>query len=179
MVSILQSSITMKVLSFANANMCARLQFVGVWLTVRYRNQKDPRANPSAFLQSNTIAMSSVTSYDPPNRWWVASYVGCGLLIFFFQRCNITGSDIHSLVLIHSVLKTCKLCAVHSMQRFTIAMSITFVLFPLFLSSDFSGPYKFKHFQVIAAFLARHYRNQLDPEEKAARAIFPQHNYLY
>lgn len=26
------------------------LQFVGVWLTVRYRNQKDPRANPSAFL---------------------------------------------------------------------------------------------------------------------------------
>jgi hypothetical protein len=35
---------------FANANMCARLQFVGVWLTVRYRNQKDPRANPSAFL---------------------------------------------------------------------------------------------------------------------------------
>nr|CAD7439704.1 unnamed protein product [Timema bartmani] len=24
--------------------------FVGVWLTVRYRNQKDPRANPSAFL---------------------------------------------------------------------------------------------------------------------------------
>lgn len=25
-------------------------QFVGVWLTVRYRNQKDPRANPSAFL---------------------------------------------------------------------------------------------------------------------------------
>lgn len=37
-------------LIFANANMCARLQFVGVWLTVRYRNQKDPRANPSAFL---------------------------------------------------------------------------------------------------------------------------------
>lgn len=25
-------------------------QFLGVWLTVRYRNQKDPRANPSAFL---------------------------------------------------------------------------------------------------------------------------------
>ncbi|KAK2588598.1 hypothetical protein KPH14_006369 [Odynerus spinipes] len=25
-------------------------EFVGVWLTVRYRNQKDPRANPSAFL---------------------------------------------------------------------------------------------------------------------------------
>uniref|UniRef100_A0A1B6MT44 Tetraspanin n=1 Tax=Graphocephala atropunctata TaxID=36148 RepID=A0A1B6MT44_9HEMI len=25
-------------------------EFVGVWLTIRYRNQKDPRANPSAFL---------------------------------------------------------------------------------------------------------------------------------
>lgn len=25
-------------------------EFIGVWLTVRYRNQKDPRANPSAFL---------------------------------------------------------------------------------------------------------------------------------
>ncbi|CAL1298541.1 unnamed protein product [Larinioides sclopetarius] len=25
-------------------------EFVGVWLTVRYRNQRDPRANPSAFL---------------------------------------------------------------------------------------------------------------------------------
>ncbi|XP_018896714.1 tetraspanin-13 isoform X2 [Bemisia tabaci] len=25
-------------------------EFVGVWLTVRYRNQKDPRKNPSAFL---------------------------------------------------------------------------------------------------------------------------------
>jgi len=25
-------------------------EFVGVWLTVRYRNQKDPRANPRAFL---------------------------------------------------------------------------------------------------------------------------------
>jgi len=32
---------------------------------------------------------------------------------------------------------------------------------------------------VIAAFLARRYRNQLDPQEKTARAIFPQHNYLY
>ena len=26
------------------------LQIFGVWMTVRYRNQKDPRANPSAFL---------------------------------------------------------------------------------------------------------------------------------
>ena len=25
-------------------------QILGVWLAVRYRNQKDPRANPSAFL---------------------------------------------------------------------------------------------------------------------------------
>nr|XP_049607287.1 tetraspanin-13b isoform X2 [Syngnathus scovelli] len=25
-------------------------EIVGVWLTYRYRNQKDPRANPSAFL---------------------------------------------------------------------------------------------------------------------------------
>jgi len=25
-------------------------EIIGVWLTVRYRNQKDPRANPSAFL---------------------------------------------------------------------------------------------------------------------------------
>ncbi|KAB1276057.1 Tetraspanin-13 [Camelus dromedarius] len=25
-------------------------QILGVWLTYRYRNQKDPRANPSAFL---------------------------------------------------------------------------------------------------------------------------------
>lgn len=38
---------------------------------------------------------------------------------------------------------------------------------------------KFKYFQVIAAFLARRYRNQLDPQEKAARAIFPQHDYAY
>ncbi|KYM97200.1 Tetraspanin-31 [Cyphomyrmex costatus] len=29
------------------------------------------------------------------------------------------------------------------------------------------------------SFLARRYRNQLDPQEKAARAIFPQHDYLY
>lgn len=124
--------------------------------------------------------MSSVTSYDPPNRWWVASYVGCGLLIFFFQRYSITGSDIHSLMFIRNVLNTCKLCAVHSMQRFTRQqMSITSEFFPLFFSSDLSGSYKFNHFQVIAAFLARHYRNQLDPQEKAARAIFPQHNYLY
>lgn len=25
-------------------------QILGVWLAMRYRNQKDPRANPSAFL---------------------------------------------------------------------------------------------------------------------------------
>lgn len=25
-------------------------QFVGVWLTVRYRNQKDPKGHPGAFL---------------------------------------------------------------------------------------------------------------------------------
>lgn len=25
-------------------------QILGVWVTYRYRNQKDPRANPSAFL---------------------------------------------------------------------------------------------------------------------------------
>ncbi|RWS23928.1 Tetraspanin-31-like protein [Leptotrombidium deliense] len=25
-------------------------EFIGVWLTVRYRNQKDPRADPSAFI---------------------------------------------------------------------------------------------------------------------------------
>ncbi|XP_012525019.1 tetraspanin-13 [Monomorium pharaonis] len=37
----------------------------------------------------------------------------------------------------------------------------------------------FSFTEVIAAFMARHYRNQLDPQEKAARAIFPQHNYLY
>ncbi|KAL6434054.1 tetraspanin-13 isoform X1 [Cataglyphis hispanica] len=37
----------------------------------------------------------------------------------------------------------------------------------------------FSFTEVIAAFLARRYRNQLDPQEKAARAIFPRHNYLY
>ncbi|XP_044582829.1 tetraspanin-13 [Cotesia glomerata] len=37
----------------------------------------------------------------------------------------------------------------------------------------------FSFTEVIAAFLARHYRNQLDPHEKAARAVFPRHNYLY
>ncbi|XP_011698935.1 PREDICTED: tetraspanin-31-B isoform X2 [Wasmannia auropunctata] len=37
----------------------------------------------------------------------------------------------------------------------------------------------FSFTEVIAAFLARRYRNQLDPQEKAARAIFPQQNYLY
>ncbi|XP_043288961.1 tetraspanin-31-B [Venturia canescens] len=37
----------------------------------------------------------------------------------------------------------------------------------------------FSFTEVIAAFLARRYRNQLDPEEKAARAIFPRKNYLY
>lgn len=51
--------------------------------------------------------------------------------------------------------------------------------FPLYFLQIFFGLYKFKHFQVIAAFLARHYRNQLNPQEKAARAIFPRHNYLY
>lgn len=34
-------------------------------------------------------------------------------------------------------------------------------------------------FQVIAAFVAKHYKNQLDPQQKAARAAFPQLNYLY
>ncbi|KAH0952830.1 hypothetical protein HN011_000969 [Eciton burchellii] len=37
----------------------------------------------------------------------------------------------------------------------------------------------FSFTEVIAAFLARRYRNQLDPQEKAARAIFPQYNYVY
>ncbi|XP_011873755.1 PREDICTED: tetraspanin-13 [Vollenhovia emeryi] len=37
----------------------------------------------------------------------------------------------------------------------------------------------FSFTEVIAAFLARRYRNQLDPQETAARAIFPQNNYLY
>ncbi|XP_057330072.1 tetraspanin-31-A isoform X1 [Microplitis mediator] len=37
----------------------------------------------------------------------------------------------------------------------------------------------FSFTEVIAAFLARRYRNQLDPHEKAARAVFPRHNYLY
>ncbi|XP_029661728.1 tetraspanin-13 isoform X1 [Formica exsecta] len=37
----------------------------------------------------------------------------------------------------------------------------------------------FSFTEVIAAFLARRYRNQLDPQEKAARAIFPRHDYLY
>ncbi|XP_012288822.1 tetraspanin-31-A isoform X2 [Orussus abietinus] len=37
----------------------------------------------------------------------------------------------------------------------------------------------FSFTEVIAAFLARRYRNQLDPEEKAARAMFPQENYIY
>lgn len=54
-----------------------------------------------------------------------------------------------------------------------------YIFFSFFFSSDFLGPHESKHFQVIAAFLARHYRNQLDPQETAARAIFPQHNYLY
>lgn len=72
------------------------------------------------------------------------------------------------------------MCSIqHSIQRFTRQqMSVTFVFFSIILFFGF-GPYKFKHFQVIAAFLARRYRNQLDPEEKAARAVFPQHNYLY
>ncbi|XP_034939793.1 tetraspanin-13 [Chelonus insularis] len=37
----------------------------------------------------------------------------------------------------------------------------------------------FSFTEVIAAFLARRYRNQLDPQEKAARAVFPRQNYLY
>ncbi|XP_029173731.1 tetraspanin-13 isoform X1 [Nylanderia fulva] len=37
----------------------------------------------------------------------------------------------------------------------------------------------FSFTEVIAAFLARRYRNQFDPQEKAARAVFPRHNYLY
>ncbi|POI29106.1 hypothetical protein CIB84_007143, partial [Bambusicola thoracicus] len=31
-------------------SLCFSFQILGVWLTYRYRNQKDPRANPSAFL---------------------------------------------------------------------------------------------------------------------------------
>lgn len=53
------------------------------------------------------------------------------------------------------------------------------IFFLLYFMQIFSGLYKLKHFQVIAAFLARRYRNQLDPQEKAARAVFPRHNYLY
>lgn len=67
-------------------------------------------------------------------------------------------------------------CILLHITYINLAMFITFV-FPIILR--ISPSYKFKHFQVIAAFLARHYRNQLDPQEKAARAIFPQHNYLY
>ncbi|XP_051159943.1 tetraspanin-13 isoform X1 [Leptopilina boulardi] len=37
----------------------------------------------------------------------------------------------------------------------------------------------FSFTEVIAAFLARRYRNQYDPELKAARAIFPREDYLY
>ncbi|KAL7307481.1 hypothetical protein TKK_0000660 [Trichogramma kaykai] len=38
----------------------------------------------------------------------------------------------------------------------------------------------FSFTEVIAAFLARRYRNQLDPEEAAARAMFPRsNNYIY
>ncbi|XP_066581315.1 tetraspanin-31 [Prorops nasuta] len=37
----------------------------------------------------------------------------------------------------------------------------------------------FSFTEVIAAFLARHYRNLIDPQEKAARAIFPHQNYVY
>nr|CAD7261742.1 unnamed protein product [Timema shepardi]CAD7568514.1 unnamed protein product [Timema californicum] len=34
----------------SHSSLIGLILFVGVWLTVRYRNQKDPRANPSAFL---------------------------------------------------------------------------------------------------------------------------------
>ncbi|XP_033214314.1 tetraspanin-31-B [Belonocnema kinseyi] len=37
----------------------------------------------------------------------------------------------------------------------------------------------FSFTEVIAAFLARRYRNQYDPELKAARAVFPRDDYLY
>ncbi|KAL2738555.1 tetraspanin-31 isoform X1 [Vespula maculifrons] len=37
----------------------------------------------------------------------------------------------------------------------------------------------FSFTEVIAAFVAKHYKNQLDPQQKAARAAFPQLNYLY
>uniref|UniRef100_A0A673LX01 Tetraspanin 31 n=1 Tax=Sinocyclocheilus rhinocerous TaxID=307959 RepID=A0A673LX01_9TELE len=33
-----------------NQYFCPFSQILGVWLAMRYRNQKDPRANPSAFL---------------------------------------------------------------------------------------------------------------------------------
>lgn len=66
------------------------------------------------------------------------------------------------------------------MKKKVRGILINFVyFFLLHFSQILFGFYEFKHFQVIAAFLARHYRNQLDPQEKAARAIFPRHNYLY
>lgn len=60
-------------------------------------------------------------------------------------------------------------------------MLVLYILFSGRVTSSFLKfrKSKFKYFQVIAAFLARRYRNQLDPQEKAARAIFPQRDYLY
>uniref|UniRef100_A0A673HKP1 Tetraspanin 31 n=1 Tax=Sinocyclocheilus rhinocerous TaxID=307959 RepID=A0A673HKP1_9TELE len=34
----------------SNQYFCPFSQILGVWLAMRFRNQKDPRANPSAFL---------------------------------------------------------------------------------------------------------------------------------
>lgn len=53
------------------------------------------------------------------------------------------------------------------------------IFFKLYFKQVFCRLYELIYFQVIAAFLARRYRNQFDPQEQAARAVFPQHNYLY
>jgi len=60
-------------------------------------------------------------------------------------------------------------------------IAFLFDFFPVsnILRASLPESHKFHNFQVIAAFLARRYRNQLDPQEKAARAIFPQYNYVY
>lgn len=136
--------------------------------------------------------MSSVTSYDPPNRWWVALSQS-GLLIQYFSfdvalpilRYNSHAVSIHDLQKISDKLCVRLHSKYNNLQRIYKSKDNFCVLYVLYIVlikfwfQIFSKLFNCKNFQVIAAFLARHYRNQLDPDEKAARAVFPRQNYLY
>lgn len=52
------------------------LQILGVWLTYRYRNQKDPRANPSAFLWPGNLSKGTEYDFSCILKKWILHWFG-------------------------------------------------------------------------------------------------------